>query len=54
MFQVPTNVNANVPKEAIRLDQVKLINYDFVMYGSEEMRSHLIDRWSKEIKPVKR
>ena len=54
MFQVPTNVNANVPKEAIRLDQVKLIDYDFVTFGSEEMRSHLIDRWAKEIKPVER
>jgi len=54
MFQVPTNIYATVPKEAIRLDQVKLIDYDFVKYGSEEMRSHLIDRWSKEIKPVKR
>jgi len=54
MYQVPTNVNANIPKEAIRLDQVKLIDYDFVEYGSEEMRAHLIDRWSKEIKPVKR
>ena len=54
MFQVPTNVNANVPKEAIRLDQVKLIDYDFVKYGSEEMRAHLIDRWAKEIKSVER
>ena len=54
MFQVPTNVNATVPKEAIRLDQVKLIDYDFVTYGSEKMRSHLIDRWGKEIKPLAR
>jgi len=54
MFQVPTNVNATIPKEAIRLDQVKLIDYDFVKYGSEEMRSHLIDRWAKEIKPMPR
>lgn len=54
MFQVPTNMNANVPKEAIRLDQVKLIDYDFVTYGSEKMRSHLIDRWVKEIKPLAR
>jgi iron(III) transport system substrate-binding protein len=54
MFQVPTNINAKVPKEAIRLDQVKLIDYDFVEYGTEEMRSHLIDRWTKEIKPVAR
>jgi len=54
MFQVPTNINANVPKEAIRLDQVKLIDYDFVKYGSEAMRAHLIDRWAKEIKSVQR
>ena len=54
MFQVPTNINATVPKEAIRLDQVKLIDYDFVKYGTEQMRSHLIDRWAKEIKPIAR
>jgi len=54
MFQVPTNIHANVPKEAIRLDQVNLIDYDFVEYGSEEMRSKLIDRWAKEIKPMPR
>ncbi len=54
MFQVPTNVNAAVPKEAIRLEDVNLIDYDFVKYGTEEMRSHLIDRWVQEIKPLKR
>ncbi|PID44368.1 MAG: hypothetical protein CSB48_01935 [Proteobacteria bacterium] len=54
MFQVPTNVNAAIPKEAIRLDQVKLIDYDFVKYGTEKMRRHLIDRWVKEVKPLQR
>ena len=54
MFQVPTNVTAAIPKEAIRLDEVNLIEYDFVKYGTEEMRSHLIDRWVKEIKPMER
>lgn len=54
MFQVPTNVNAAIPKEAIRLDEVNLIDYDFVKYGTEEMRTHLIDRWVKEIKPLAR
>ncbi len=54
MFQVPTNVNAAIPKEAIRLDEVNLIDYDFVTYGTEEMRSHLIDKWVKEIKPLQR
>ena len=54
MFQVPTNVTAAIPKEAIRLDEVNLIEYNFVKYGTEEMRSHLIDRWVKEIKPMER
>ncbi len=54
MFQVPTNVNAAVPKEAIRLDEVKLIDYDFVTYGTEKKRTSLIDRWVKEIKSIKR
>ncbi|WP_319542905.1 ABC transporter substrate-binding protein [uncultured Pseudodesulfovibrio sp.] len=54
MFQVPTNINAKVPAEAIRLDEVKLIDYDFVKYGSEDMRAHLIDRWVMEIKPLAR
>ena len=53
-FQLPTNINAAVPKEAIRLDSVKLINYDFVKYGSQKMRKHLIDRWIKEVKPLAR
>jgi len=54
MFQVPTNVTAAVPKEAIRLEDVNLIDYDFVKYGTEKMRTHLIDRWAKEIKPLER
>jgi len=54
MFQVPTNINAAIPKEAIRLDEVNLIDYNFVEYGTEEMRSHLIDKWVKEIKPLER
>ncbi len=54
MFQVPTNVNASVPKEAIRLDEVNLIDYDFVTYGTEAKRTGLIDKWVKEIKPLER
>ena len=53
-FQVPTNIHAAIPKEAIRMDAVKLIDYDFVKYGSEEMRKHLIDRWIKEVKALPR
>ncbi len=53
-FQVPTNMNASVPPEAIPLESVKLIDYDFVKYGTDEMRSKLINRWVSEIKPMSR
>lgn len=53
-YQVPTNIHAAVPKEAIRLDSVNLIDYDFVTYGSEEKRKGLIDRWIREVKPLAR
>jgi iron(III) transport system substrate-binding protein len=53
-FQTPTNVNAKVPPEAIKMEGVKLIHYDFVKYGSEETRNKLIDRWIKEVKPLAR
>ena len=53
-FQVPTNTEADIPKEAIRPEDVKLINYDFVKYGSEEMRKKLIGRWVEKVKPLKR
>lgn len=54
MFQVPTNIKAAVPKEAIPLEEVNLIDYDFVTYGTEEKRTGLIEKWVKEIKPLER
>lgn len=53
-FQVPTNKNAKVPKEAFDLSKVNLIDYDFKTYGSNEKRKYLIGRWEKEIKPLAR
>lgn len=53
-FQVPTNLKAAVPKEAIRLEAVKLIDYDFVKYGADEVRNHLIARWAREVAPIAR
>ncbi|MCP3891649.1 MAG: ABC transporter substrate-binding protein [Desulfobulbaceae bacterium] len=53
-FQVPTNTDAAIPAEAIRPEDVKLIDYDFVMYGSEAKRKALISRWVEQIKPLER
>ncbi len=53
-FQVPSNKEAEVPKEAPRLEDIKLINYDFKTFGSKETRRRLLSRWDKEVKPLAR
>lgn len=53
-YQVPSNKNARVPKEAPKLDEIKLIDYDFAKYGSEKTRRHLLERWDKEVKDAPR
>jgi iron(III) transport system substrate-binding protein len=51
-FQVPSNKTAKVPPQAPRLDQVKLINYDFAKYGSSAERKRLLSKWDKEVKSL--
>jgi iron(III) transport system substrate-binding protein len=53
-FQVPTNTEAAIPAEAIRPEDVNLIDYDFVKYGSEAKRKELISRWVEQVKPLER
>ncbi len=53
-FQVPTNIEAAIPAEAIKPEDVTLIDYDFVTYGGEETRKALISRWVEQVKPLKR
>ncbi|WP_206668382.1 ABC transporter substrate-binding protein [Roseibium aquae] len=48
-YQVPSNVNAATPPEAPRLEDVRLIDYDFATYGSSETRTRLLARWDAEI-----
>jgi iron(III) transport system substrate-binding protein len=51
-YQVPSNKNAPVPAQAPKMDQVKLINYDFVKYGSSAERVRLLTKWDKEVKAL--
>ena len=44
-FQVPSNKNGTVPPQAPKLGEVKLINYDFVKYGSSAERTRLLTKW---------
>lgn len=46
-YQLPTNVNAHVPEEAVPLSSVNVVDYDFVWAASE--RDRLMDRWVNEV-----
>ena len=41
-----------MPPQAPRLDQVKLIDYDFAKYGSSAERKRLLSKWDKEVKSL--
>ncbi|CAN7212604.1 ABC transporter substrate-binding protein [Bosea sp. LjRoot237] len=51
-YQVPSNKNAPVPAQAPKMSEMKLINYDFVKYGSSAERVRLLTKWDKEIKAL--
>ena len=48
-YQVPSNRAAPTPPEAPRLEDVKLIDYDFATFGDAETRRRLLARWDAEI-----
>lgn len=51
-FQLPSNKSAEIPKEAPRFEDIKLIDYDFKTYGDSEKRKALLERWDREIGAV--
>jgi len=51
-FQLPSNKTAEIPKEAPRFEDIKLIDYDFKSYGDPEKRKALLERWDREIGAV--
>ncbi len=51
-YQIPSNRNAKVPPQAPRLDQTKVIDYDFAKYGSSAERKRLLSKWDKEVKAL--
>ncbi|WP_422377873.1 ABC transporter substrate-binding protein [Roseibium sp.] len=48
-FQLPSNKAAEVPPEAPKFEDIKLIDYDFATYGNPETRKNLLERWDREI-----
>jgi len=53
-YQVPSNKNSLVPPESPKLDQIKLIDYDFAKYGAAAERKRLLSRWDNEVKNLPR
>ena len=53
-YQVPSNASVAPPPEAPKVDQIKLIDYNFKKYGSSAERRRLLKRWDKEVKALPR
>ncbi|GGH31774.1 iron ABC transporter substrate-binding protein [Alsobacter metallidurans] len=48
-FQVPSNRSAAAHPKAPRLEDIKLVDYDFAKYGSSEERKRIVSRWEQEV-----
>ena len=51
-YQVMSNKAAVPPKEAPKLEDIKLIDYDFKKYGSSAERKRLLAKWDNEVKSL--
>ncbi|MGQ0286607.1 ABC transporter substrate-binding protein [Pasteurellaceae bacterium 22721_9_1] len=49
-YQMPTNRYAEVPANAVKPSELKLIDFDFEKFGSSEESKRIISRWLDEIK----
>ena len=49
-YQTLTNVNAENSPHALKLEELKLINYDMDTYGSSDTRKRLISKWVEDVK----
>jgi iron(III) transport system substrate-binding protein len=54
VIAIPSNRQASAPEAVKALERAKLINYDFVKYGSSSERRRLIDKWDREVKNAPR
>jgi iron(III) transport system substrate-binding protein len=48
-FQVPSSREAQLPPQAPRFADIRLINYDFAKYGSSAERKRLLERWERDV-----
>lgn len=48
-FQVPSNAGAETSPSAPNMDDIKLIDYDFSLYGSSHERRRLLQKWDEDV-----
>jgi iron(III) transport system substrate-binding protein len=48
-FQIPSNMAAKLDERMPDVKKAKMINYDYIKYGSAAERKRLIERWEKEV-----
>src|SRR5438067_4285465 len=53
-FQVPSNRSVPAPPGAPKMDEIKLINYNFAKYGSATERKRLLEKWDREVSAIPR
>jgi iron(III) transport system substrate-binding protein len=53
-FQVPSNKSVPAPPGAPKMEEIKLINYDFAKYGSATERKRILEKWDREVYAIPR
>jgi iron(III) transport system substrate-binding protein len=53
-FSFPSNRNAPSPRLAPRLEDTRLVDYDFARFGAPETRRRLLERFNREIRRAPR
>ncbi|QIM62837.1 hypothetical protein A1D29_05780 [Pasteurellaceae bacterium Orientalotternb1] len=53
VYQIPTNVKAEIAPQSVKLEGVKLVELDYDRFGSSEEGKRLIDKWLKDVKLAK-
>jgi iron(III) transport system substrate-binding protein len=48
-YQVPSNRAVELPPEAPKFSEIKLIDYDFAKFGASAERRRLLERWERDV-----
>ncbi len=51
-YQIPSNSKTPIPRIAPRFQDFKVIQYDFLKYGSDAVREGLVKKWTAEVSPL--